>query len=297
MEKKVKESLEKRSPANQLMIKATNAKLQKEHEAYCKTHNLSIDAFQEAMIDQIYKGTPVMKVDPKKFAPLGNVPESIYSVKVKRGSMKKKAKPLKGSDIIKARARHQSKTEARTLNDISKEYSEEYAKAVEKSYKASIGAQLITDPRLIKAINKKDFLRKKAENQISDIPIHYNEIKKPIKVVKKGYTLTKGFIKLKQEPVFDCEFVLGKNALVGWTKKPAKKKNYNAKKLKEKHKDLWLAIGKAVALDITDQQSIVNSMKTKSCQNVGHIPMIFIENVAENAAFTAIVEMIKRGLL
>lgn len=130
----------------------------------------------------------------------------------------------------------------------------------------------------------------KEHTPLGNIPIYYNEIKKPIKVIKKGYKFTKGFLKLKQEPVFDVEFCLGKNALKEYLK-PAKKKRiprtFNAKKLQAKHTDLWNEIQSAVKNDICLQGTNRDEFISDET----------IRAVSHNAAFTAIVEMIKRGLL
>lgn len=60
---------------------------------------------------------------------------------------------------------------------------------------------------------------------------------------------------------------------------------FNAKKLKEKHFYLWHNIESAVYHDAILQTKLCNSENKKN------------QNIAYNAAFTAIVEMIKRGLL
>lgn len=71
---------------------------------------------------------------------------------------------------------------------------------------------------------------------------------------------------------------------------------FNAKKLKERHGVLWASIARQVEFDMLNQKQILNSKKNNWCK-VGDIPLRYTNTVSENAAFTAIVEMIKRGLL
>lgn len=72
---------------------------------------------------------------------------------------------------------------------------------------------------------------------------------------------------------------------------------FNAKKLKERHSVLWASIARQVESDMFDQKQILNSKKNRYWCKVGDIPLHYTNTVSENAAFTAIVEMIKRGLL
>lgn len=72
---------------------------------------------------------------------------------------------------------------------------------------------------------------------------------------------------------------------------------FNAKKLKERHGALWTSIAKQVEFDMLNQKQTLNSKKNRYWCKVGDIPLDYTYTVSENAAFTAIVEMIKRGLL
>lgn len=72
---------------------------------------------------------------------------------------------------------------------------------------------------------------------------------------------------------------------------------FNAKKLKERHGVLWASIARQVEFDMLNQKQILNSKKNRYWCKVGDIPLHYTNTVSENAAFTAIVEMIKRGLL
>lgn len=153
--------------------------------------------------------------------------------------------------------------------------------------------------KLIRATNYKT-------GQIINLPTINEREAELSNAIKKGYTLTKRFLspapkkKERLNVVTDMDFAFGKTALLPYTKEdllPKKKRIptcFNAKKLFEKHKELWNSIFKSVRFDIVEQIDCHNRQHF-SCWQVPPSPIL--DNVANNAAFTAIVEMIKRELL
>jgi len=126
----------------------------------------------------------------------------------------------------------------------------------------------------LKERTKKPVAIKGKIGKILDVPIYYNEIKKPVTMTRYA------------DPIIVED-------------KPEKRipTRFNAKKLKEKHNALWTSIARQVAFDMVNQKQIINSDRDRTCCPIGHLSLRFTETVSENAAFTAIVEMIKRGLL
>ena len=82
-----------------------------------------------------------------------------------------------------------------------------------------------------------------------------------------------------------------------WKLKKRIPTRFNAKKLKEKHNALWTSIARQVALDMANQKQTINSDKARTCCPIGYLSLRYTDTVSENAAFIALVEMIKRGLL
>lgn len=191
------------------------------------------------------------QVQLKEHAPLGNVP---IAPMIPKDHLKKCTNILidgmtkEGAKKMRNLVRVTNYKTGQTLSlPTINEREAELSNAIKKGS----GGFLLTDPKLIEEAKKK--------RQEPLVWIPYNE----------------NYEKLNVQP--------------GWNNPQPKKKRiptrFNAKKLKEKHPELWEAIESAVHSDIEMQANILISEYRKN------------KNVAENAAFTAIVEMIKRGLL
>jgi hypothetical protein len=73
-----------------------------------------------------------------------------------------------------------------------------------------------------------------------------------------------------------------------------RRKNVTAKYLKEQEPVLWGIMYGSTVLELEMQKAIINSNKKNSCQYVGYLPKLFIENIAHNVACKAVHEHLKR---
>ena len=76
--------------------------------------------------------------------------------------------------------------------------------------------------------------------------------------------------------------------------KRLRRKNVTAKYLKEQEPAMWDIMYGSTVLELEMQKAIINSNKKNPSQYVGHLPKLFIENIAHNVACKAVHEHLKR---